>query len=260
MPINVSVKIERIAQGFIRGKDIKRQKMSLIKWSNCCQPLINGGLGFQNLKNDSFLLKLGFNLFPNKQALWVKIIRTKYNDTEVYPENYSGGIPETGTLTNFCHNTESIPPPSPLVGKDELIFSWSTHEFSKSKRVRHFLWLVLNEHLLTNVEQCRRGLVRDPSCALCGNVEESTIHIFRDCVNAREVQKPETSASSPMKKRRDQVWTPSPARCIKLNTDRARDPILRIASIAAVARDEFGTWRGGVGRNIGRCNVMQAKL
>ncbi|XP_052479036.1 uncharacterized protein LOC128034561 [Gossypium raimondii] len=55
-------------------------------------------------------------------------------------------------------------------------------------------------------------------------------------------------------------WIPPPTDTIKLNTDGARDPILGLAASAAVARDEFDIWVRGVGRNIGRCGVEQAKL
>ncbi|MFQ6628277.1 hypothetical protein Gotur_006784 [Gossypium turneri] len=111
----------------------------------------------------------------------------------------------------------SIPLPSPLVGQDELISNWSANGkftvkstynflmqnflnsednkwklawiFTGLQRVRHFLRLLLKERLPTNVERCRRGLFGDLSCTLCGNVEESIIHVLRDCGNAREVWK-----------------------------------------------------------------------
>lgn len=35
--------------------------------------------------------------------------------------------------------------------------------------------------LLTNAERCRRGLVDDPLCAVCGNGLESIMHISRGC-------------------------------------------------------------------------------
>lgn len=70
----------------------------------------------------------------------------------------------------------------------------------------------------------------------------------------------EISAGSITRKGRDQVWTPPPSGCIKLNMDGARDPISGFASVVIVARDEFGTRCGGVRRNIDRCSVVQTKL
>ncbi|XP_052478320.1 uncharacterized protein LOC128033872 [Gossypium raimondii] len=72
--------------------------------------------------------------------------------------------------------------------------------------------------------------------------------------------RPEILAGSIARKRRDQVWTPPPSGFIKLNMDGVRDPISGFAPIATMARDELGTWRGGVGRNIGRCSVVQVEL
>ncbi|KAH1098162.1 hypothetical protein J1N35_015083, partial [Gossypium stocksii] len=59
--------------------------MSLVSWGDCCQTLSNGGLGIRRFKekNDSFMLKLGFNLLTNKEALWVKVFQAKYKITEV---------------------------------------------------------------------------------------------------------------------------------------------------------------------------------
>ncbi|MFQ6667439.1 hypothetical protein Gotur_033468 [Gossypium turneri] len=154
----------------------------------------------------------------------------------------------------------AVPPPTSSIGNDELISRWLDHG---PQRVRHFLWLVLNEKLMTNVERCRRGFIDDPSCASCGHVEESIIHVLRDYASAQEVWRqlvlteddgslslelfPEIYGSRGTygcfkgitKQRRDQVWNPPPLRFIKLNTDRARDPVLKEASTTAMARDDL---------------------
>ncbi|KAK8600074.1 hypothetical protein V6N12_049933 [Hibiscus sabdariffa] len=44
-----------------------------------------------------------------------------------------------------------------------------------------FLWLVLRQRLLTNVERVRRGLSFDPSCSSCGCYNKTILHILRDC-------------------------------------------------------------------------------
>ncbi|KAK8519829.1 hypothetical protein V6N12_003800 [Hibiscus sabdariffa] len=44
-----------------------------------------------------------------------------------------------------------------------------------------FLWLVLRQRLMTNVERVRRGLSSDPSCSSCGCYSETILHILRDC-------------------------------------------------------------------------------
>ncbi|KAK9005760.1 hypothetical protein V6N11_043180 [Hibiscus sabdariffa] len=50
-----------------------------------------------------------------------------------------------------------------------------------AQRVRMFLWLVLRQRLMTNVERVRRGLSTDPSYSSCGCYNETILHILRDC-------------------------------------------------------------------------------
>ncbi|KAK9042425.1 hypothetical protein V6N11_017499 [Hibiscus sabdariffa] len=50
-----------------------------------------------------------------------------------------------------------------------------------AQRIRMFLWLVLRQHLMTNVERVHRGLSSDPSCLSCGCYNETILHILRDC-------------------------------------------------------------------------------
>ncbi|KAK8486111.1 hypothetical protein V6N12_010315 [Hibiscus sabdariffa] len=56
-----------------------------------------------------------------------------------------------------------------------------------TQQIRMFLWLVLRQRLLTNVERVRRGLSSDPSCSCCGCYNESILHILRDCPPVRSI-------------------------------------------------------------------------
>ncbi|CAN1151829.1 Putative ribonuclease H protein At1g65750 [Linum perenne] len=53
-------------------------------------------------------------------------------------------------------------------------------------RVRMFLWLAIQDTILTNKNRVRRHIATDASCGLCGQQEESTTHVLRDCVFAAE--------------------------------------------------------------------------
>ncbi|KAK5771808.1 hypothetical protein PVK06_048052 [Gossypium arboreum] len=54
-------------------------------------------------------------------------------------------------------------------------------------RVKHFIWLILKQRLLTNSEKVRRGIEHGASCLSCGHSMEDTLHIFRDCPYTKEI-------------------------------------------------------------------------
>ncbi|CAN1126971.1 Putative ribonuclease H protein At1g65750 [Linum perenne] len=54
-------------------------------------------------------------------------------------------------------------------------------------RVKHFLWLVAHNRILTNVERQRRHLTNEAGCQRCTGLNEDTLHVIRDCKVAREV-------------------------------------------------------------------------
>ncbi|CAN1162623.1 Putative ribonuclease H protein At1g65750 [Linum perenne] len=54
------------------------------------------------------------------------------------------------------------------------------------QRVRQFLWLAVNDRLLTNAERHRRHLATSTDCNLCHEVSEDVTHILRDCPPAKE--------------------------------------------------------------------------
>lgn len=57
------------------------------------------------------------------------------------------------------------------------------------QRIRLFLWLVVQDRLMTNANRFLQQLTDDPRCFACGEVEENTMHILRQCPAARMVWK-----------------------------------------------------------------------
>ena len=55
------------------------------------------------------------------------------------------------------------------------------------QRVRMFLWLCYQDRIMSNSNRFIRRLTDDPRCYSCGEVEENTLHILRDCPAARLV-------------------------------------------------------------------------
>ncbi|CAN1777551.1 Putative ribonuclease H protein At1g65750 [Linum perenne] len=64
----------------------------------------------------------------------------------------------------------------------DLVWKWKG-----PARIKHFLWLVMHDRLLTNLERKRRHLSTDSRCSKCGNPEESVTHILRECPAAVQV-------------------------------------------------------------------------
>lgn len=49
------------------------------------------------------------------------------------------------------------------------------------QRIKFFLWLASQDRLMTNSNRFLRNLTDDPRCFVCGEVEENTAHILRNC-------------------------------------------------------------------------------
>ncbi|CAN1792988.1 Putative ribonuclease H protein At1g65750 [Linum perenne] len=47
--------------------------------------------------------------------------------------------------------------------------------------IKHFLWLVAHDRLLTNEERRKRTWTEDGSCSRCGHPQETVLHVLRDC-------------------------------------------------------------------------------
>lgn len=60
-------------------------------------------------------------------------------------------------------------------------------KFQYILRVRLFLWLVFKQCILTNMKRIRRGIGNDDVCSRCNYESEDILHMFRDCLAAKEV-------------------------------------------------------------------------
>lgn len=72
-PKGLRDEIENIVRQFIWGSYNEVKKMTLVSWDSTCQPKENGGLGLRHLRdhNTSFMMKIGFHIVTNPNALWV---------------------------------------------------------------------------------------------------------------------------------------------------------------------------------------------
>ena len=58
-------------------------------------------------------------------------------------------------------------------------------KLSVPQRLRLFMWLCYQDRIMSNGNRFVRHLTDDPRCFTCGEVEESSLHILRDCPVAR---------------------------------------------------------------------------
>lgn len=54
-------------------------------------------------------------------------------------------------------------------------------------KIQTFMWLVMHNKLLTNTARVRRGFTQDDSCSRCLHGSEDTLHLLRDCEEARAI-------------------------------------------------------------------------
>ncbi|KAK5794099.1 hypothetical protein PVK06_035301 [Gossypium arboreum] len=85
IPLGVCKEVEKFICQFIWGSSNISQKTALVGWEKCYLPLDREGLGLRRTEyqNKAFLLKLGFQ----KEALWVRILKSKYKIDEDCPQN-----------------------------------------------------------------------------------------------------------------------------------------------------------------------------
>lgn len=89
VPKGLCEEIEHIVWKFVWGSSRGSAKITLVSWDSVCQLKTHGGLGLRYLKDHdtSFMMKVGFNVKSNGDALWVWVLRSKYGVFSGLPEN-----------------------------------------------------------------------------------------------------------------------------------------------------------------------------
>ncbi|CAN1829647.1 Putative ribonuclease H protein At1g65750 [Linum perenne] len=181
---------------------------------------------------------------------------------------------------------------SELSGSQEMwkqVWSWRG-----PNRIRCFLWLAIQEKLLTNSSRVRRNLTGDATCAFCQDPDESAAHVLRDCRFAAEAWrklgsfdvssdawrgdfkewmirnlKQVTLAS----KREgttignearnflfDVRWEPGPEGWMVLNSDGSVNQQTGRAAAGGVVRDSEGRCLLAYSMNLGCCSITRAEI
>jgi hypothetical protein len=73
--------LQKIQRAFIWGDDNSGRKYHAVSWGNVTLPKVYGGLGMRRLvqMNKACLMKLGWAIRSGKEALWIEVIKGKYD-------------------------------------------------------------------------------------------------------------------------------------------------------------------------------------
>ncbi|KAK5793327.1 hypothetical protein PVK06_034470 [Gossypium arboreum] len=87
IPRKICDEIECLVRRFIWRTSDGKKKTLLVGWDSICQPKWCGGLGMRQFldQNIVFLLKLGYKLVSDDEALWVRVLRSKYRVNDPFP-------------------------------------------------------------------------------------------------------------------------------------------------------------------------------
>jgi hypothetical protein len=84
VPMSVAKRIEKIKREFLWGGMGDDKKLHLVSWNQVCCPLRAGGLGIWNISkfNQALMGKWLWRYATEREALWHKIIKAKYEDQD----------------------------------------------------------------------------------------------------------------------------------------------------------------------------------
>lgn len=80
LPMSVIKSMERYIRKFFWDELDGTRKLYFMSWGELCTPKEQGGLGFKSLRkmNLAFLVKLGWQLFIERDKVWVQMLWAKY--------------------------------------------------------------------------------------------------------------------------------------------------------------------------------------
>lgn len=80
LPRALCDEIDKKCRNFVWGDTESQRHVHLASWDSICTPRKFGGLGLRSARNinTAFMMKIGWNLCVRKDAMWVRILRSKY--------------------------------------------------------------------------------------------------------------------------------------------------------------------------------------
>ncbi|CAN1787165.1 Putative ribonuclease H protein At1g65750 [Linum perenne] len=315
LPVHVANRIDAIIRNFVWGDTPNRSKVHLLAWDRICRPKDQGGLGLRKARelNQAYLMKLGWAILNNLDKLWVQVLTCKYMKT--LPHHIVSLVAGMELPGDTLGEDGIIWGPDPRgrftlkmvyeildgVGHHTEQAIWKTiWRWAGPSRVRHFLWLVAHDRILTNVERRRRHLTDTNEChslqdwllkglkhpefnltfgiviwILWKARNEATfenklatsyqlrLRVLYWITEVRETMKADSQVASKATSRRVEVhigWKAGPTDSITINTDGS---VLHPHSHAAAGRilhNHLGRPICTFAANLGCCSIMRAEL
>ncbi|KAJ1688399.1 hypothetical protein LUZ63_019789 [Rhynchospora breviuscula] len=201
--------IDRIRRAFLwRGNKKCLGGHCLVNWSRCCLLKQNGGLDIHDLKiqNEALLAKWVWALMTQPTSGWKSTILSIYGSTQItdllqHPL-VSNQLRDILQTYKFVRHAVVVAPDG------SLIWNWSSQgSYSVSKaykrmmhtgvisasynypwklkapaKIKTFIWLLLQDRLLTQANLQLRGWPAQQACVLCSTQHiEDAAHLFQNC-------------------------------------------------------------------------------
>lgn len=123
-----------------------------------------------------------FSNFLPAEALQKIAAYELVEDEEAIDEIFWNGSPSGGFALGSAMKLASSPNEEEINEDNNWKVIW---KLLVPQRIRMFMWLSYHDRLMTNANRFIRQLSDDPRCYVCGEVEENTIHILRECPVAK---------------------------------------------------------------------------
>lgn len=121
------------------------------------------------------------NILPN-QTLKLIASHKVVEDTDAEDVRYWKGSKTGDFSVKYAMNImrdDELPPSNPKWG---LVWKAPVQQ-----RIRVFMWLILHDRVLCNLNRARRHLTEDPKCKRCNNNQDESLHLLRDCPTSRNI-------------------------------------------------------------------------
>ncbi|CAN1164267.1 Putative ribonuclease H protein At1g65750 [Linum perenne] len=312
IPVTTCDAIDRQIRNFVWGSTDEARRVHLVSWDRICTPKEDGGLGLKMAKflNRAYMTKLSFIFFQEPDRLWVKVLQSKYfkeSAAEIIdcvvgmlpPKADSGedlwvwgGEADGRFSIKSAYNLIYSHPGALNPQSWKTIWSWKG-----PNRTRLFLWLAIQEKLLTNSERLKRQMTPLGTCGfvdwLCRGLQSKDGLLFRitcwqiwrarnerifsnasalaPSVAFRAANWSRTVVSTSQKNSNllgvsrarqmvDVAWDPGPEDWVTCNSDGSADPATGKAAAGGLVRDANGKCLLAFTMNTGNCSVTRAEL